>query len=620
MLAECPVHELTAGLGYGQAEKRQRELKALLQPSRNWPYHQAGAYAHLNQNLRIKANVRYLLLGKNGVGKSTLLKAIAHRDNGLQEFPKHCTTFLLDQELKFLRESILSGKTVLEAVLKHANWKLRSLQLEADRLENEDIEGIMSEEEVCERLCEIYDEMEECESQAQEREHLGMLLLKGLGFRKGRENSKIASLSGGWQARVGLACALVHNPDLLLLDEPTNHLDVHAIVWLSKYLSKKYNGALLIVTHDRQFAQEVGTDVILFADQKLEYFNNFTLEGFEDAALEKKKKMDHLMSNLDKHKEALRKQKQQMNKAAHAGNEKAGKAAAKLAKKLGRIGLEKTADGRKWNLQRDGVRVGADNNNCGGWVKGRMTNAHNTTADSSQTTLGFGFHQMRCSNKNQPEAEATSTAVFELRKPKFRYGREGFSLVCGEFPIGLHCRLAICGANGQGKTTLLRLLTGELEPKSGEVRRGPYRVMHFAQSSHDELAQDSRSPLERLLDAKAGQKEYDVRQFLAKFGIRGDQALRSMTNLSGGQRVRVAMALGALSEPHVLILDEPTNHLDMNSVDALGECLKNFDGGVILCTHDRSLIKTVATEILLVDEGKADLFKGTPQEYVARLR
>merc|ERR1711904_331672 len=109
--------------------------------------------------------------------------------------------FLLDQELKFLRESILSGKTVLEAVLKHANWKLRSLQLEADRLENEDIEGIMSEEEVCERLCEIYDEMEECESQAQEREHLGMLLLKGLGFRKGRENSKIASLSGGWQGR-----------------------------------------------------------------------------------------------------------------------------------------------------------------------------------------------------------------------------------------------------------------------------------------------------------------------------------------------------------------------------------------------------------------------------------
>ena len=262
-------------------------------------------------------------------------------------------------------------------------------------------------DETLSRLCEIYEEIDAHRTHVFEER--SMMLLKGLGFRKGKENAKLGSLSGGWRSRVGLACALVRSPAFLMLDEPTNHLDVNAIVWLQEYLKRKYEGeALLFVTHDRMFAEEVATDVIVMAEQRLQYFNNMTLGEYETSVNADKLMMEHQVSNLEKKKEVLRKQKAAASKAAHSGDAKAGHQAAKLSKKLGRMGLEKTADGRKWNCQRDGVRLGADNNNCGGWVKGKRT--HAAVLRRADPELGFGFPKGDPSGKTLPFFPFTSNA------------------------------------------------------------------------------------------------------------------------------------------------------------------------------------------------------------------
>jgi len=536
ILAECPVHELTAGGGERQEDGHGRvELKALLQPSRNWPMHQAGCYAHLNTNLRIREGGRYLLLGRNGVGKSTLMQAIHRRDNGLESFPKGVQTFLLDQELAFMKESLSLDETVQQCVSRHASARVRALEAEAERLEQSEEEA---SEEAMQRLCDLYDEIEEGEGQSRQREEEARALLKGLGFRNGREAARLKSLSGGWRSRVGLVCALLHRPHLLLLDEPTNHLDIHAICWLQKYLTRKYAGeSLLIVTHDRRFAEEVATDCIVMANQRLQYYP-MSLKQMEEAVEADALKMGRLVANLEKKKAAVRRQKDAMSSAAHAkGDAKSGAQAAKLAKKLGRMGLEKTADGQKFNAQKHGgIRVGADNNNCGGWVKGKRTHQDilgGGQQGSEGRSLAFGF---------KGHGLASEETVFRVENLAWR------SVVSsGEFPISSSSRLAIVGRNGSGKTTFLRMLTGDLAPTKGRVtRERGFRVWALNQLAVDELAEDGRSPLERLLASKAGQRDTDVRQHLGRFGVQGNQALRPLNTLSGGQRARVAMAEGAL--------------------------------------------------------------------------
>ncbi|QDZ23115.1 ABC transporter [Chloropicon primus] len=624
MLCNCPTHELTAGLGNGASPlEPKRELKALLQPSRNWPMHQKACYVHQEQNLVIKLGSRYFLSGRNGVGKSTLLKAIAHRDNGLEEFPEDVTTYLFDQELRCMSDA-REEEAVASYVMRRAMRRLEALRAEAAELERSGSmrseEDAMDAEEACERLCEIYDLLDDLEGEAVSREEEVRVLLKGLGFRGGKENATISSLSGGWRARVGLACALIERPQILLLDEPTNHLDLRATTWLEKFLIKRYRGeSLIFVTHDRAFAEVVATDIIEMADQRLAYAN-MGLAKFEEAKAKRATSTAVMQKNLDSKKKALEKQiRKQAELAAGSGSEKAGNRVAALSKKLGRTGLEKTADGKKWNAQKHGVRIGADNNNDGGWIKGRNGKKRMSAATHAKKNpqLGFGFKQADETSDDEGEK------VFELRRPSFRYGdpqSSAFVLSAGEFGIHQKCRIAICGENGQGKTTLLKLLLGDLKPTRGEVKRMQgWRLFFMNQQSSEILSELSINPVELLMkETTKGVPE--LRQHLGRFGIIGAEALRPLKELSGGQRVRVAMSAGALRDPHLLVLDEPTNHLDMESIEALGEALANFDGGVVICTHDRALIKSVARDILLVEAGKAGIFQGTPEQYLNKFK
>lgn len=651
ILCDVPVHELTAG------------DKQLLQPSRNWPMHQAGAYAHLRCGLRLESGRRYLLLGRNGVGKSTLLQAIA--DGSLPDWPERITTYLVAQG-----SPLPPGETPLDAVLA-ADARQASLLAEAKRLEEDDEDdeddrdandafdandsfnandaneaeasGAASDDEdgvdaKVARLCEIYDELDAVGAEDEgARVGRALVILDSLGVSDATARRPVSQLSGGWQMRVALAAAVFVRPALLMLDEPTNHLDMTGAAWLARWIRDEYRGTVVCVSHDRAFVNACCDRVIVFANRALDYFAG-TLDGFESAAAEKLAGRGRLAEALRKKKENVREQAERMKTTAASSSRKgtAGskakeadakrlRQAASRSKKLGRMGLEKTEDGKKFNAQRHGVRVGADNNNDGGWVAGKMTAAPIVAREDP--TLTFEF----------PDAAPLGTSpdlpVVDVRGASFAYpGGDGSpALERVNLVIRARTRLGVCGCNGSGKSTLVGLLSGALEPGGvrgrkreahGEILRArnlvvaTYDQRHVArlEKAGDECA------LGWLRAKHPGLSDQEARGVLGSFGLRGDDVRRPLPNLSGGQRVRAAFAELAAAEPHLLILDEPTNHLDVYSVDAMVEALRAFEGAVVIVTHDRHVMGAVAEELVVVSKKTKSVRKheGTVEEYLAR--
>jgi len=637
ILCDVPVHELTAG------------DQQLLQPSRNWPMHQAGAYAHLRCGLRLESGRRYLLLGRNGVGKSTLLQAIA--DGSLPDWPERVTTYLVAQG-----SPLPPGDTPLDAVLA-ADARQASLLAEARRLEEEDEDDHDDASDADEaneaneakgtasvvdakvaRLCEIYDELDALGAEDEgAREGRALAILDSLGVSDATARRPVSRLSGGWQMRVALAAAVFVRPALLMLDEPTNHLDMTGSAWLARWIRDEYAGTAVCVSHDRAFVNACCDRVIVFANRALDYFGG-TLDAFEKAAAEKLAGRERLAEALRKKKGNVREQAERMKTAA-AGSSRKGTAgskakeadakrlrqAASRAKKLGRMGLEKTEDGKKFNAQRHGIRIGADNNNDGGWIAGKMTAA--PVVAREDPTLTFEFPDAA------PLGASPDLPVVDVRGASFAYpGGDGSpALERVDLVIRARTRLGVCGRNGSGKSTLVGLLSGALEPggvrgRAREAHGEILRARHLVVATYD---QSHVARLEKAGDECAlgwlrarhpGLSDQEARGVLGSFGLRGDDVLRPLPSLSGGQRVRVAFAELAAAEPHLLILDEPTNHLDVYSVDAMVEALRAFEGAVVLVTHDRHVMGAVAEELVVVSKKTKSVRKheGTVDEYLAR--
>lgn len=285
MLLELPVHDLSAG------------SKQLLQSSDNKSGLSASSSSHLKKILRLRENGRHLLLGRNGCGKTTLLRAIASGE--LQGWPKSLSTYLVDQEL-----SMDTSLSPLEVVLK-ADKDLYSLHKEVQHLEALCTDDSSEANVASARLGEIYVELNEsgAESEVEWRAR-ATSLLKGLGFEETQCNEPISQLSGGWRVRVAIATSLFMRPRLLMLDEPTNHLDLGAIEWLQHHLVDEYKGTVLCVSHDREFINEVCTDIIIFADQNLTYFHG-TLDMFEEAAMEKARHMEREAASIERKRDTI---------------------------------------------------------------------------------------------------------------------------------------------------------------------------------------------------------------------------------------------------------------------------------------------------------------------------
>jgi ATP-binding cassette subfamily F protein 3 len=388
-------------------------------------------------------------------------------------------------------------------------------------------------------------------------------ILAGLGFDEAAQARPVAEFSGGWRMRVALATALFANPDLLLLDEPTNHLDLEATMWLETWLAR-FPGAALVVSHDR---------------------------GLLDRAVE-------AIAHLDKGKISL----------TPGGFDE-----------FVRIRTE-----RAMQQTRAAERVAAERAHIQSFIDRFRYKASKARQAQARIKALERLPQIESviedapTRFNFPEPSRIAPPILALERVDIGYGTTKI-LRNVSLTVDMDDRIALLGANGNGKSTLAKLLAQRLEPLSGEVRRGPrLKVGYFAQHQTDELVA-AENPIDHMARALPNAVPPKLRAQLARFGLDADRAETPIANLSGGEKARLLLALATRDAPQLLILDEPTNHLDIDARDALVKALSDFQGAVLLITHDPHLVELVADRLWLVGDGTVQPFDGDLDDYRALL-
>lgn len=502
-----------------------------------------GARALLEQvDLTVHAGWKVGLTGANGTGKSSLfalLRGELAPDQGEAELPAAWEIAHVAQETPHSEDSALA-------------WALAG-DRELDRVNRE--------------LAEVgHDGMRDAELHAQLEALDGYTaqaragqLLHGLGFAPGQEHQPVNAFSGGWRMRLNLARALMCRSDLLLLDEPTNHLDLDAVLWFEGWL-RRYPGTLLLISHDRDFLDNVCDQIIHLEHQRATlYSGNYT--AFE----------------------RIRREQLAQQQAAHARQQRE---IAHIRSFVDRFRAKATkarqAQSRLKSLE-------------------RMELIQAAHVDSP---FQFAF----------PPPDKCPNPLLTGRELSAGYGAQpvlqkiGFSLIPG-------ARIGLLGHNGAGKSTFIKLLAGELAPLDGERKSGQdLRIGYFAQHQMDQLDPQA-GPLHHLQRLSPDTPEQRLRDFLGGFAFSGDMATTPTEPFSGGEKARLALALLVWQKPNLLLLDEPTNHLDMQMRDALAMALQDYQGALVVVSHDRHLLRTVSDEFWLVAEGRVRAFDGDLDDY-----
>uniref|UniRef100_A0A6G1SAX8 ATP-binding cassette sub-family F member 1 n=1 Tax=Aceria tosichella TaxID=561515 RepID=A0A6G1SAX8_9ACAR len=449
------------------------------------------------------------------------------------------------------QEVVADETPAVQAVMK-ADTRVTRLENELKELETRD------DDEANDRINAINEEL--AQLGADQAEPKARRILAGLGFTTPEmQDRPVENFSGGWRMRVSLARALFMEPNVLLLDEPTNHLDLNAVIWLDNYLCA-WKKTLLVVSHDQSFLDNVCTDIIHLDQQKLFYYRgNYT--QFK-VMLEQKRGIQS---------KEYEKQQKQLKQLKQSG--KSGKQAEKKIKE------EKTR--RQGEVQQVDL-----------------------LQRPKEYVVKFKFTQ-------PTEIPPPLLGLYDV---DFGYGSGPLIFKKINFGVDMSSRIAIVGPNGVGKSTFLKLLAGELEPRAGERRvNHRARVAKFDQHSGEHLTSEENPTqyLRRMFNL-----EYqDARKYLGSFGLAGHAHEIPNCQLSGGQKSRVALCELALHGPHVLILDEPTNNLDLESIDALADALSSFKGGVVIVTHDERLIRATNCVLYVVEDQSIEEIDGDFDDY-----
>ena len=498
------------------------------------------------------------LIGANGAGKSSLfamLRGELHPDQGSIDFPAKWRMAYVAQETPAL------DRPALEYAI-DGDANLRKLQAELDELEahpDADAHGM--------RLGELHSALADADAYTVQSRAEQLLL--GLGFSLEQMQQPVASFSGGWRMRLNLAQALMCPSDLLLLDEPTNHLDLDAIIWLEDWL-KRYPGTLIIISHDRDFLDEIVNVIVHIDERKLKrYSGNYS--GFERqraaglvlaaAAYEKQQRQRaHLQSFVDRFKAKATKARQAQSRM---------KALAKM---------EELAP----------LRAAAEFS----FEFREPLSAPNPLLVLEDVDAGY------------PLLDAHGDRVGGKAIVK----RVNFSLQIGQ-------RIGLLGVNGAGKSTLIKTVAGELMPLEGKATLGKgLSIGYFAQHQVEMLRHDE-SPLWHLMKIAPNVREQELRNFLGSFNFPGDMVTSKIAPFSGGEKARLALALIVWQRPNLLLLDEPTNHLDLETREALTMALAQFEGTLVLVSHDRHLLRATTDQFIIVADGKLQPFDGDLDDY-----
>ena len=508
----------------------------------------------------VNEHEKVAIVGVNGAGKTTLLKILT----GEESADSGSITLAKDAKLGYLRQinnvdsalSIIDELyTVIEPIL---NMEKRMSQMQEDmkHLTGSELEELYSSYTALTHSYELMD------GYAAKSRVVG--ILKGLGFEEIDFDRKINTLSGGQKTRVFLAKLLLEEPDIILLDEPTNHLDLRSIEWLESYLLN-YKGAVIIVSHDRYFLDKIVSKVIDIENGNVQmYLGNYT-----DFSNKKQMLLDAKMKEYLNQQQEIKHQEAVITKLKQFNREKSIKRAESRQKQLEKI--ERVEAPQTYS---ENMRLSLDISKESG--KDVLT-VHNLSKSFDQKKLFWDIN-------------------FEIKR--------------GE-------RVAIIGDNGTGKTTLLKIINGLLEPDTGEVIYGSNVSVAYYDQEHQVLHMD-KTLFDELSDTYPDMTNTQIRNILAAFLFTGEDVYKKIADLSGGERGRVSLVKLMLSKANFLLLDEPTNHLDIVSKDVLENALNNFPGTVCYVSHDRYFINKTATRILDLTENRLLNYIGNYDYYIEK--
>ncbi len=520
-----------------------------------------GEYLFEDITFRLGAGDRIGLIGKNGAGKSTMLKILSKEmepDTGQIAADKNLSMGFLKQDIDFVL-----GRTVLEEAYE-AFKEIKALEGKIEVINQQLVERTDYESDFYHQLMVDLSDIQHQYEIIGGYNYQGETekILQGLGFKREDFEKLTDTFSGGWRMRIELAKLLLQNNDILLLDEPTNHLDIESIIWLEGFL-KNYIGAVVIVSHDKMFLDNVTNRTI---EISLGRIYDYKKAYSEYLVLRNEIKGQQLASQKNQ-----QKQIEQTEKLIEKFRAKASKAtmAQSLIKKLDRM---------------DRIEVDED--------------------DNSVMTLNF------------PVSVVPGRVVVEAHKISKTYG-DLQVLKNIDLNVERESKIAFVGQNGQGKSTLAKIIVGELKHE-GEMKLGHnVQIGYFAQNQAEYL-DGSKTVLDTMIDAANEKNRSKVRDILGSFLFRGEEAEKYVRVLSGGERNRLALAKLLLQPFNVLVMDEPTNHLDIKSKNVLKEALKRFEGTLILVSHDRDFLQGLTKSVYEFKDQKIKEYLGDIDFYLTQ--